>query len=143
MKKPIVSWVPMFDDAGNFMELTGWDVVLKHIFLVLVTPKGTRQWNVEFGSRLLSFLFEVDVTETTINEEIQEVFARFLPHVKLISVTTTFEEIPIRGGKKAKIQLKISYDGEDKTVIIKMPEGLDLLRGSIYDVTVERLEQTV
>ena len=139
--KVITSWIPVFDDTGNFKEIYGWDVVLKHIFLTLVTPKGSRQWNPEFGSRLLSFLFESTLTEQDFNDEIQNVFNQQLPHIHLVSVTTQFTDFQNRTGKRANVSMKIRYDGEDKQVTFDLPDGLDLMSGSIYDVNVIRTEK--
>lgn len=133
----IHSWFPNFSNDGNFEEVAGWDVVLRHIFTVLVTRPNSKQWNPEFGCRLLDLLFEINVDESTLNNTIKEAF-RWIPYVKLESVESSIEDMSNHTGKKAHIALKIRYDGETKNVTFDIPSQLDLLNGTIYDIKVKR-----
>lgn len=134
---PIHSWYPNFGKDGNFEEVYGWDVVLRHIFTVLVTRPNTRQWQPEFGCRLLDMLFEVNENEASFENVIKEAF-RWVPYVRLESVSCKIEPMANHNGKKASIKLKITYSGETKDVVFEIPPQLDLLNGTIYDIKVRR-----
>ena len=135
--KRITGWYPYFEDSGNFQELYGWDVVLRDIFTVLVTRPGTRQWQPEFGCTLLDLLFEVNVTEDTLNDVITSAF-RWLPFVILNSVSCKLEPMTNFRGQKALITINISYEGETRDVVFDIPPQIDLMNGQIHQIKVRR-----
>jgi len=71
MAQPITTFLPTFDSRGNFKEETGWNVIIKSIFMCLAVRRKTRQWQPEFGSRLHEFLFEHNVAEGDIAREVE------------------------------------------------------------------------
>lgn len=136
-KQPITSWYPYFDASGNFVELKGWDVVLRQIFTVLVTRPGTRQWQPEFGCTLLDMLFEPVSNESQFNDIIKAAF-KWLPHVTLQSVNCSIVDMSNHTGKQVKIALKVGYSGETRDVSFIIPPQLDLLNGQIHNIKVLR-----
>ena len=119
--KRIHSWYPTFGPDGNFEEVAGWDVVLRHIFLVLVTRPNTRQWQPEFGCKLLDMLFETNLTESSFENVIREAF-NWIPECRLEDVKCQITPMSNHNGNKASISLKISYDGESKNVTTRFIE---------------------
>lgn len=135
--KPITGWYPDFDDSGNFQELYGWDVVLRQIFTVLITRPGSRQWQPEFGCRLLDLLFDTDITETTFNDCIKTAF-KWLPHIKLKDVECKVSQMTNFRGQKASIKMSIAYNGETRDVSFEIPSQLDLMNGQLHQIRVRR-----
>lgn len=135
--KIITSWFPVFDKTGNFMECKGWDVVLKHIFTVLVTIPGTRQWNPEFGCHLTDKLFDIDINESDFSNEVKNAIAKWVPYVRVNNVSVSIQRREERSGNSAKININISYNNEDRDVQFEIPQ-LNLLQGSIHSIKVRR-----
>lgn len=135
--KTIVSWYPDFGTDGNFVTSYGWEVVLKHIFTVLVTRKGSRQWNPEFGCRLLDMLFEINLQESDFVQCIKEAF-QWIPYITLSECNCKIEDIPNHTGKRALLKLKVEYNGESKSIEFDIPSDLDIMNGSIHDIKVNR-----
>ena len=98
----------MFDKDDNFVELYGWDVVLRHIFTVLVTRPGSRQWQPEFGCRLLDLLFDNTSNESSYNDIIKDAF-RWIPYVPLTKVNSKLQKMTNGSGYKLSIALTVSY----------------------------------
>ena len=135
--QPIRSWYPYFGPDGNFIELYGWDVVLRHIFTVLVTRPGSRQWQPEFGCNLLDMLFETNLTEKDFEDVIRGAF-KWIPYVTLKNVNCKISPMSNYRGNKASINLSIGYAGETKEVSFQVPSQMDLLNGLIHEIKVTR-----
>ena len=137
---PITNWYPYFDSSGNFTESYGWDNILKEIFIVLVTRPGTRQWQPEFGCKLLDMLFEINLTENDFVNVIQTAFDKWLPHINLIECKCNISNLNNRNGLKADIDMTINYEGETKDVVFNIPPEMDLQNGVIHNIKVYRKE---
>lgn len=137
-KNIITSWFPDFDTDGDFTKSTGWEVVLRHIFTVLVTRPGTRQWNPEFGCKLLDMLFEVNLTEQDFKSVISDAINRWIPYVRLEECECKISPMTNHTGNKANIKLKINYNGETKNVLFDIPPQLNLMDGNIHSIKVTR-----
>ena len=105
----LTNYYPDFDASGNFKQCDSWENVLREIFTVLVTRPGTRQWNPEFGCRLLELLFEYGVQESQFVDVIKEAFVKWLPHVDLESVTCSISKIGNIRYKSAIIIIIIDF----------------------------------
>ena len=132
----LTNYYPDFDASGNFKQCDSWENVLREIFTVLVTRPGTRQWNPEFGCRLLELLFEYGVQESQFVDVIKEAFVKWLPHVDLESVTCSISKMPDSVGQKATLKLKIAYAGESKTVGFDITPHMDLLNGAVHQINI-------
>lgn len=135
----IKSWIPIVDESGSFKEISGWDVVLKHIYTVLMTTPGSRSWQPEFGCRLNELLFEPSGTVTTENLRNEVEYAmRWVPYVSVISVNVSIVPITSRGaGVAAQINMVVKYNNETLPIGISVPSNLDKLNGTIYDVGIQ------
>ena len=137
---PLTNWYPYFDKYGNFTESYGWDNILKEIFILLVTRPGSRQWQPEFGCRLLDMLFEINVSENDFINVIKNAFNKWMPHVNLKDCTCKISNLGNRYGLKAEINMTIGYDGETKDVVFNIPPDMDLQNGVIHNIKVYRKE---
>lgn len=137
----LTGWYPYPDKSGNFQECTGWDNILREIFILLITRPGTRQWNPEFGCRLLDMLFEINLSEEDFVNVITNAFQKWLPHINLKSCECKISRQKDRYGLKADITMKIEYDGETKNVKFNVPSQMDLNNGIIHNISVTRVEE--
>ena len=135
----IKSWFPIKDESGNFTMETGWPGILKQIYTVFMTPKGTRQWQPEFGSNIHEFIFEHTSSKQELMNEIFSCF-KWLPHITLEEYDV--EMFPMSGkfGYAAKIYLKISYNNQTLPFSMYIPNQLDGTEGTIYSVGVIETE---
>jgi len=128
----------MLDKDGNFVELYGWDVVLRHIFTVLVTRPGSRQWQQEFGCKLLDLLFEnASTNETQYADVIRGAF-RWIPYVTLRDVQAKLSKRTNGNGYNLSISLSVGYAGETRNVNFVIPPQMDLMNGQIHSIKVTR-----
>lgn len=135
MPREITSWLPKFDASKNFISVSGWDAIIKQIYLVLVTRKNTRQWQPDFGCNLLDYLFEIGDQKENIKTEIKNSM-HWVPEVEVLEVDVQEEKIPGRTGKRIYINMRIKYLEKTKKLKLLIPESIDLLRGSIYDIKI-------
>ena len=81
---------------GFFLDLTQTDnkAVKADLLHLILTRRGQRLYNPDFGTDLLRFIFEPNdsLTEEGIKEEIRTVVKRFLPNLKLNEIL--IEESP-------------------------------------------------
>ncbi len=82
-----------FQDSlkGFFLELndTDADAIKSDLLHLILTRKGQRLYNPEFGTNLLKFIFEPEdgLTLTKIQEEITTVVKRYLPKLQINNIT--------------------------------------------------------
>jgi len=136
MAQPITTFLPTFDARGNFKEETGWNAIIKSIFMCLAVRRKTRQWQPEFGSRLHEFLFEHNANAGDIAREV-EAACRWESRATVTGITVTIEDIKTRPGKVARISMTINYNETNKDVTFRIPSQIDLLNGKIYDICVD------
>ena len=83
---------PFKDSAkGFFLDLTETDnkAIKADLLHLLLTRKGQRLYNPEFGTRLLEYIYEPydGLTFNDIRNEINDVVKRYLPQVSLNNLT--------------------------------------------------------
>jgi phage baseplate assembly protein W len=82
---------------GFFLDLTTTDnqAIKSDLMHLILTRKGQRLYNPNFGTNLLRFIFEPndDLTFSQIKQEITDVVKRYLPNLQIneISVTESTE----------------------------------------------------
>jgi phage baseplate assembly protein W len=82
---------------GFFLELSTTDsqAIKSDLMHLILTRKGQRLYNPDFGTNILKFIFEPndDLTFTQIKQEITDVVKRYLPNLQIneISVTESTE----------------------------------------------------
>lgn len=76
---------------GFFLDLTETDnqAIKADLLHLILTRRGQRLYNPDFGTDLLRFIFEPNdaLTEEGIKDEIKTVVKRFLPNLKLDELT--------------------------------------------------------
>lgn len=76
---------------GFFLDLTSDDneAIKSDLLHLILTRRGQRFYNPEFGTNLLQFIFEPndELTLTSIKTEITEVVGKYLPQVKFDEIT--------------------------------------------------------
>lgn len=95
---------------GGYLTISGVSKILQSIYIILSTPKGTRFFNPEFGTRIYQCLFEPndfilkDLLKTYVVEDLQQQEPRcvFDAEVKLE-----------RGSNKAEIKIKFAVKGTE------------------------------
>ena len=87
-----------FQDSpkGFFLDLTVTDSqqIKSDLMHLILTRKGTRYYNPEFGTNLLKFIFEPNdgLTQSQISDEIQSVVKKYLPKLQINNVIITPSE---------------------------------------------------
>jgi phage baseplate assembly protein W len=82
---------------GFFLDLTTTDnqAIKSDLMHLILTRKGQRLYNPDFGTNILRFIFEPndDLTFSEIKQEITDVVKRYLPNLQIneISVTESTE----------------------------------------------------
>lgn len=78
---------------GFFLDLTEEDnqAIKADLLHLILTRRGQRLYNPDFGTDLLRFIFEPNdsLTEEGIKDEIRTVVKRFLPNLKLNEIEIT------------------------------------------------------
>jgi phage baseplate assembly protein W len=76
---------------GFFLDLTETDnrAIKADLLHLLLTRKGQRLYNPDFGTRLLEYIYEPydDLTFNLVREEIDTTVQRYLPQVRLNDLT--------------------------------------------------------
>lgn len=108
MDKSINFAFPLQDDADNnrylkMNQLTK-DAIKSDLFLLLLTNKGERWYNPNYGSDLRRFLFEPgdEISEMDIKESLRNTVESYLPNI-------TVEGIEITENNANKITLLIAF----------------------------------
>lgn len=74
-------------DVGFFINLnkTNKDSIKSNLMHILLTKKGERYMNPDFGTNLLRFLFEPtdNITLVNIKDELREVVTKYLPNITI------------------------------------------------------------
>ena len=77
-------------DEGFFLDLTSndADAIKSDLLHLILTRKGQRYYNPQFGTDLLKFIFEPNdsLTLSLIKEEITNVVKRYLPKLNLTKI---------------------------------------------------------
>lgn len=95
MDKSINFAFPLQDDVENNrylrMNTLTKDAIKSDLFLLLLTNKGERWFNPEYGSDLRKFLFEPDdhINEADIKESLRKSVETHLPNITVGSVEIT------------------------------------------------------
>ena len=93
MPKSYINIKYPFQDSpqGFFLDLnaTSADAIKSDIAHLILTQKGERLYNPDFGTNLLKYVFNQNDTysESDIKDEITQALANYLPGVKVNSIT--------------------------------------------------------
>jgi len=86
-----------------------------NLLLLLLTEKGERYYEPEYGCNLIKFLHEPydDITFTDIERSIKETVSKYIPNLKIVSVEfNTYEENnnDVDSPHQVNIKIKFIYD---------------------------------
>src|ERR1035437_9920293 len=93
MPKQYINIQYPFHDSpeGFFLNLnaTNETAIKSDIMHLILTQKGERLYNPDFGTNLLKFVFDQDdvYTQSQIKDEITTVISKYLPKVKINNIT--------------------------------------------------------
>lgn len=78
------------NDTRNFLEtnVVTKDAYSSNLLLLLLTEKGERYYESDYGTNLLKYIFEPndDLTSADVEEEIRNTVALYIPEIKISSV---------------------------------------------------------
>lgn len=84
---------PFRDDneTNSFLQMNKVtkDSYSSNLLLLLLTEKGERYYESDYGTNLLKYIFEPNdnLTSTDVEEEIRETVSLYIPEIKITSVT--------------------------------------------------------
>jgi phage baseplate assembly protein W len=86
---------PVVDSTGDLSSVQNLNSVKQSIYMILNTPKGTRIFNPEYGSRLKSFLFEPydDTTARRIGTDLSESLNNWEPRITIININVDMDGV--------------------------------------------------
>lgn len=84
------------------------EAIKSNILLLLTTERGTRYYNRDFGSNVQKFLFEPNdsVTQTDIEEDIKSTISKFIPQIKVNSITFN---VPDNNRNQIIVDIQFTY----------------------------------
>lgn len=90
------------------------DSYSSNLLLLLLTQKGERYYESDYGTNLLKYIFEPndDLTATDIEKEIRDTVSLYIPEVKITSVTfnrLTDEEGNVINENQLNVNVKFVY----------------------------------
>jgi len=62
-----VSYAPFLDEKGDFIKLTPFEKLKANITRLILTPRGTDSFDMNYGTNIRNYLFELN-TETLLDE---------------------------------------------------------------------------
>lgn len=119
-----ISFPPRIGDDGRFMWSSGSENIRESIRVLLMTERRERVMLPGYGGGLRAFLMEPNTTAThrLIQERVQQALARWIPRIKLVSVTVkTAEDDP--QGVVVDIQYRLTATGAEDALTLTVQVG--------------------
>jgi len=110
----IYDYVPVIGGTGDFIRLSGINVIINSLRNLLMTPRGHYPFDPEFGSDLYKKLFEMsdEITKKEIEYEIKTVITKYDRRIKIVSTILKWST----DKKTIQINVKISRDNLTGTI---------------------------
>lgn len=107
--KEIYDYSPTISGTGDFVRLSGINVLINSLRNLLLTPLGYYPFDPEYGSLLYKKLFEMSdsITEREIKYEVNERVKRYDPRIKITEVVLVWSS----DRKTARVDVNIDRDG--------------------------------
>ena len=88
----IYDYEPVFDETGNWRNITGINVIIRSLRTLLMTPLGHYPFDPEYGSLLYKKIFEMSdiITLDQIRFEVDERVRRYDPRIEIESVNCQY-----------------------------------------------------
>jgi phage baseplate assembly protein W len=82
-----------------------------NLFLLLLTEKGERYYNPEYGTNLKRFIFEPKdgITQADINEDIRATVKRFIPELTITNIQF-FKDVDDQGAEVGENEIRVLID---------------------------------
>lgn len=118
----ILDYTSKLSSSGDFSKIYDLDVIINSWNNILITPKGSKDHDPEFGSNLYLYLFEPADTETEegIKNEIIESLTTYDNRASIDDIEVEF----FSNRKGFNVTLSIEYDGEISDITINLDESM-------------------
>ena len=104
------------NETKSFIQMNqvSKDSYSSNLLLLLLTQKGERYYESDYGTNLLKYIFEPndDLTSTQVEEEIRNTVALYIPEIKISSVSfnwSTNEEGNKIPDSQLNVNIKFTY----------------------------------
>lgn len=113
---------PIIDNntKNEFLDVTNVskDAVLSNLLFFLLTEKGQRYYNSDFGSDLIRYIFEPsdDITVNQIKDNLNETIKKYIPNIKIDDIEFEWYDDNnnfIENDGSTQLNLKIGYSYDD------------------------------
>ncbi len=134
----LVGCLPTLSSSGDMYLSEDIEVIIQSIFVILVTPKGSRPWQPEFGSNLLDYLYDLNTPDTNdnIKSEVRSALDRWEPRINIIDIVVTSEGNT--GAVSVNIQINFTYDDRTYEHTFPLKTDLDMMDLTIYPMMMKR-----
>jgi phage baseplate assembly protein W len=106
-------------NEGTFLSSTTFKEQVKtNMLMVLLTEKGERVFNPEFGIGLRQILFETAVDPEEVRQMIENQLSFYVPEIELIDVFTDFN--PDQHTLKISITYSLLTSGEKDSIVVNV-----------------------
>ncbi len=105
------------NDTNNFLmtNTITKDAYSSNLLLLLLTEKGERYYESDYGTNLLKYIFEPndDLTSADIEEEIRNTVALYIPEIKISSVNFNWnnnDDGKVISDTQLNVNVKFTYN---------------------------------
>ena len=139
MRRDVYNVFPQISATGDFARLNPVENIVVEILSTLTTSSGeksTRMWNIDFGSNLLDYIFELSSDENldALRTEIINSLNSSLPDIVFDQVEVFAQRDKSDTISGVNIFIIFTYDDKKYRASYSFPTKLSLLEGPIYDV---------
>lgn len=104
---------PLNDDENNYLfklNNTTKDAITSNLLLLLLTEKGERYYNPNYGTNLIKYIFEPndDITVKDIEKDIRDTVSTFMPNITISSIIFD-EESTDKDINRLNVMIKFVY----------------------------------
>lgn len=137
----LVGCLPELSSQGDFYLSKNVEVILQSIFVILVTPPGSRVWQPDFGCKLLHMLFspETDEILEEAKQEVKTALEKWEPRIKIRNVDAKFYGDRYNRG----LSITVSFTYRERNYDYEFPvvENQDILNQTLYSLKVKKEER--
>lgn len=118
----ILDYTSKLSSSGDFSKIYDLDAIITSWNNILITPKGSKDHDPEFGSNLYLYLFEPADTETQegIKNEIIESISTYDNRASIDDIKVLF----FSNKKGFNVTISIEFDGEISDITINLDESM-------------------
>lgn len=133
--------LPEISPEGDFYTSKNIEVILQSIFVILVTPPGSRIWQPDFGCRLLHMIYapETDETLEEAKQEVKSALEKWEPRIKIKNIETDF--YGDRYNKGLSVKISFIYNDRDYEYEFPVVENQDILNQTLYSLKAKKEER--